>query len=66
MVTKERARPSFIVCLGRWQVAPQLREVASHVRRIRPGLPKRPPFTKKGRRVLYDVRKLDAWMEERE
>lgn len=25
-----------------------------------------PPFTKKGRRVLYDVRKLDAWMEERE
>ena len=35
MVTEERKRPVFVVCPGRWQVAPQLRQVASHVRHIR-------------------------------
>ena len=38
MVTKERKRPVLVACPGRWQVAPQLREVASHVRHIRPGM----------------------------
>ena len=36
MVTEERKRPVFVVCPGRWQVAPQLRKAASHVRHIRP------------------------------
>ena len=35
MVTEERKRPVFVVCPGRWQVAPQLRQAASHVRHIR-------------------------------
>ena len=35
MVTAERRRPVLVVCPGRWQVAPQLRSVASHVRYIR-------------------------------
>ena len=38
MVAEERRRPVFVVCPGRWQIAPQLREVASHVRHIRPGM----------------------------
>ena len=38
MVTEERKRPVFVVCPGRWQVAPQLRQVASHVRHIRPAI----------------------------
>ena len=41
MVTKERKRPVFVVCPGRWQIAPQLRNAASHVRHIRPGMLKR-------------------------
>ena len=35
MVTAERKRPVFVVCPGRWQMAPQLRNAASHVRHIR-------------------------------
>lgn len=35
MVTEERKRTVFVVCPGRWQIAPQLRNVASHVRHIR-------------------------------
>ena len=35
MVTAERGKPVFIVCLGRWQVAPKPREAASHVHHIR-------------------------------
>ena len=35
MVTAERRRPVLVVCPGRWQVAPQLRSAASHVRYIR-------------------------------
>ena len=35
MVTAERNRPVLVVCPGRWQVAPQLRAAASHVRYIR-------------------------------
>ena len=35
MVRAERKLPVFVVCPGRWQVAPQLREAASHVRHIR-------------------------------
>ena len=41
MITQERRRPVFVVCPGRWQIAPQLRDVASHVRHIRPGMLKR-------------------------
>ena len=36
MVARERKRPVFILCPGRWQIAPQLREAASHVRHIGP------------------------------
>ena len=32
MVTEERKRPVFVVCPGRWQIAPQLRQAASHIR----------------------------------
>ena len=35
MVTEERKRPVYVVCPGRWQIAPQLRRAASHVRHIR-------------------------------
>ena len=35
MVTIERRKTVFVVCPGRWQVAPQLEAVASHVRHIR-------------------------------
>ena len=35
MVTAERGKPVFIVCPGRWQVAPKLRQAASYVRHIR-------------------------------
>ncbi len=35
MVTAERAKPVFIVCPGRWQVAPKLRQAASYVRHVR-------------------------------
>ena len=38
MVTEERKLPVFIVCPGRWQIAPQLRRAASHVRHIRRGM----------------------------
>ena len=36
MVTTQRGRPVFIVCPGRWQVAPQLSQAASYVRHVRP------------------------------
>ncbi len=35
MVAAERGKTVFIVCPGRWQVAPQLSQAASHVRHIR-------------------------------
>ena len=35
MVTAERGKPVFIVCPGRWQVAPKLGQAASYVRHIR-------------------------------
>ena len=38
MVAEERKKPVFIVCPGRWQIAPQLRRAASHVRHIRPAM----------------------------
>ena len=38
MVTQERRKPVFVVCPGRWQIAPQLRRAASHVRHIRPSM----------------------------
>ena len=38
MVAEERKKPVFVVCPGRWQVAPQLRRAASHVRHIRPSM----------------------------
>ncbi len=36
MVTTERNKVVHIVCTGRWQAAPRLAAVASHVRHIRP------------------------------
>ena len=35
IVTAERGKPVFIVCPGRWQAAPKLRQVASRVRHVR-------------------------------
>ncbi len=35
MVVAERGKPVYIVCPGRWQVAPKLREAATYVRHIR-------------------------------
>ena len=35
MVTIERKKPVFVICPGRWQIAPKLANVASHVRHIR-------------------------------
>ena len=35
MVTEELKRSVLVVCPGRWQVAPQLRNAATHVRHIR-------------------------------
>ena len=34
MVTAERGKPVFIVCPGRWQVAPKLKQAASYVRHV--------------------------------
>ena len=59
MVIEERQRPVFIVCPGRSQIAPQLRQVASHVRHVRPAmlraaqLPDSIPGT--------DIRKPEHW-----
>ena len=44
MVTAERKRPVFVVCPGRWQMAPQLRNAASHVRHVRPAMLKASQF----------------------
>ena len=38
MVSEEHGRPVFVVCPGRWQIAPRLRRAASHVRHIRRGM----------------------------
>ena len=35
MVTTERGKPVFVVCPGRWRIAPKLEDVASHVRHVR-------------------------------
>ena len=35
MVAVERAKPVFVVCPGRWQMAPQLASVATYQRHIR-------------------------------
>ena len=37
MVTTERGKPVFIVCPGRWQVAPKLKQAATYVRHVRAG-----------------------------
>ena len=44
MVSTERRKPVFVVCPGRWQIAPKLAGVASHVRHIRPALLKAAQF----------------------
>ena len=44
MVTTERKKPVVIVCPGRWQMAPKLANVASHVRHIRPAMLKAAQF----------------------
>ena len=36
MVAVERNKPVFVVCPGRWRIAPKLEAVASYVRHIRP------------------------------
>lgn len=38
MVTVERGKPVFVVCPGRWQMAPQLQRVATYQRHIRRGM----------------------------
>ena len=35
MVTAERGKPVFIVCPGRWQAAPKLKQAATYVRHVR-------------------------------
>jgi hypothetical protein len=35
MVAVERAKPVFVICPGRWQMAPQLTSVATYQRHIR-------------------------------
>ena len=35
MVTLERQKPVYVICPGRWQIAPKLANVASHVRHVR-------------------------------
>ena len=44
VVTAERNRPVFVVCPGRWQLAPKLRNAASHVRHVRPAMPRAARF----------------------
>ena len=44
MVTLERKKPVFVVCPGRWSIAPKLRNVASRVRHIRPAILKAAQF----------------------
>ena len=44
MVTADRNQPVLFVFLGRWQAAPQLRSVASHVRYIRRSMLKAAQF----------------------
>ena len=34
MVTVERKKPVYVICPGRWHIAPELKHVASHVRHI--------------------------------
>ena len=44
VVTSERKRPVFVVCPGRWQLAPKLRNAASHLRHVRPAMPRAAQF----------------------
>ncbi len=44
IVTAERKKPVYVICPGRWQVAPKLRKVASHVRHIHPAMLKAAQF----------------------
>ena len=44
MVTVERKKPVLVICPGRWQIAPKLETVASHVRHIRPAMLKAAQF----------------------
>jgi uncharacterized LabA/DUF88 family protein len=38
MVAIERNKPVFVVCPGRWSMAPGLQRVATHQRHIRPSM----------------------------
>ena len=59
MVTVEQGKSVFFVCPVRWQVAPQLRSVARHVRHIHRGMlrdaqaPTRIPVTTTKRRSQW-------------
>jgi uncharacterized LabA/DUF88 family protein len=44
IVTTERKKPVFVVCPGRWQMAPKLQAVASHVRHVRSAMLKSAQF----------------------
>ena len=44
MVTTERKKPVFVICPGRWQIAPKLKNVASRVRHIHPAMLKAAQF----------------------
>ena len=44
MVTIDQGKPVFVVCPGRWQMAPGLRKVATYERHIRPAMLKAAQF----------------------
>ena len=44
MVTTERKKPVFVICPGRWHIAPKLKNVATYVRHIHPAMLKAAQF----------------------
>ena len=59
MVTIERGKNVFIACPGRWQMAPQLRNVATHKRHIRPAMLRAAQFPE--RIPETTIRKPNNW-----
>ena len=59
MVSNEQGKPVFVVCLGRWQIAPRLEKVASHVRHVRPAMLKAAQFP--GRLIGTAISKPHGW-----
>ena len=59
MVTTERKKPVSVICPGRWQVAPKLQDVASHVLHIHPAILKAAQFP--DRIANTKISKPDGW-----